>query len=218
MLLNYLYENFYEEASLLKQSLISQGQLRLFTSQRIAPRPSYVIAANFDAVSFVSQAALSETCRFYSKTYPKWLNILKTENLDTEDKAKEYFKKAYQDAEQSFFENELGKDLLEEHPTLPDYLTPEHFNETWDHFLKGVFGVCTRENLPQGIFEKQLLVRFIDYMKQHHSPENISPLSISRLQTAVGFLDKSEADFAPHEVPTTSRQRCINDVREQYRI
>ncbi|WP_417454735.1 DUF6058 family natural product biosynthesis protein [Kiloniella sp.] len=55
-------------------------------------------------------------------------------------------------------------------------------------------------------------------MKQHHSPENISPLSKSRLQTVVNFLNKVEADFAPHEVPTTSRQRCINIVRKQYRI
>ncbi|WP_085909054.1 DUF6058 family natural product biosynthesis protein [Kiloniella majae] len=218
MLLNYLYANFYEEASLLKQSQISRDKIQHFIREKRAPQPSYVIDANLGAVSFVSQATLSEAYKFYPQTYPKWLKILKSEKLDTGDKAKEYFKQAYQAAGQNFFESEQGKDLLEEHPTLPDYLTPEHFNETWNHFLGGIFGVCTRENLPQGIFEKQLLVRFIDYMKQHHSPENISPLSKSRLQTAVSFLNKVEADFAPHEVPTTSRQRCINDVREQYRI
>ncbi|KLN61746.1 hypothetical protein WH96_05440 [Kiloniella spongiae] len=218
MLLNYLYENFYEEASLLKQSQVSQEELRLLISQRIAPQPSYVITANLKTISFVSQDTLSETCRFYPKTYPEWLNILKTKNLDTEDIAKNYFRQAYQKARQNFFESEQGKDLLEEYPALSDYLTANHFNETWNHFLGGVFGVCTRENLPRGIFEKQLLVRFIDYMKQHHSPANISPLSKSRLETAVAYLNMVEADFAPHEVPITSRQRCINDVRKKYRI
>ncbi|WP_421782050.1 DUF6058 family natural product biosynthesis protein [Kiloniella litopenaei] len=218
MLLNYLYENFYEESSLLQQPQISQEQLWLYTAQKIAPKPSYVIAANLETASFVNQSVVSETLRFYPKTYPKWLNILTTEKLDTEDKAKDYFQQAYQTAEHNFFESKPGQDLLEENPILPDYLTAAHFNATWGYFLEGVFGVCTRKNLPRGIFEKQLLVRFIDHMRQHHSPENISPLSKSRLETAVASLDKVEADFAPHEVPATSRQRCINDVRQQYGI
>ncbi len=217
MLLNYLFEAFYEEATLLGKTQITARTLNHLIDSNVMPKPSYILQNHGQLQSFVSNYPEVQTYRFHLKGHITWLNATKNLGIDTEKTAKAYFLSRYDIAAQLFFLGSIGKSLTEVMPHLPETFDEGHFNATWQYFTDGVYGVCTRNGTPESIFLKQMYVRFIDHCVATYPVCKITKNHKNTLLTAVSLLDEVESDFAPHEVSKTSRQRCIIDVRKRYK-
>lgn len=218
MLLNYLYENFYEETALLKKGQITAQALNSLTKNRVIPKPSYILNNQGGVQSFVANYSETQTYRFHLKGHITWLNAVENLGIKTEEAAKDYFQSRYDIAAQLFFSGSVGRSLTNIMPHLPKTFDETHINATWLHFTDGVYGVCTRNGAPENIFLKQVYVRFIDHILGTHPINKITKNHKGTLLAAVGLLEKVESDFAPHEVSQTSRQRCIIEVRKQYKL
>lgn len=215
MLLNYLYANFTEESAFAEQLHIPLEALLELIKRRVFPSPSYVIGLDACSHSFVSEFNEKATYNFHLKGYSDWFEKLGVLELDTEERAKSYFTERYDIAKSAFFSSQFGQALTAISPSLPRQFDLPHAQMTWRHFLKGVYGVCTRDGQPETVFLKQAGVMFIEAMSQE-KPHSLSVEKHALLAKAVTFLEVVESDFAPHEVAQSSRQRCIIDIREQY--
>ncbi|WP_298974970.1 DUF6058 family natural product biosynthesis protein [uncultured Roseobacter sp.] len=215
MLLNYLYNHFLEEHDFAQTCDLSLSDLCQLVERRVFPGPSYVYGASGRSASFVSDAADDTTYRFHLKGYEAWIEAIQRFGLDTEERARTHFFDRYNASRSAFLSSDLGKALTDVAPTVTKQFDADHANATWSHFLNGVYGVCTRDGLPESVFLKQSGVMFIEAMIQQ-TAEKIGQIDLGLLGRAVDFLDKVEAEFAPHEVEASSRKRCIIDVRKKY--
>jgi hypothetical protein len=212
MLMNYLYANFLEEGAFVITNETTRDALAKLTDARVFPAPSYVYASKGSSVSFVSSFTDDATYRFHLKGHSAWRESVLQLGLTTEDHARQHFFNRYDEAKQVFYVSNLGYHLSEVAPDIKTQFDRDHENATWDNFLNGVYGVCTRDGQPESVFEKQAIVMYIERMTASCSV-SLSQSQLQLLERAVAALDKVESDFAPHEVSQTSRQRCIIDVR-----
>lgn len=214
MLLNYLYSNFLETSAFAAACDTSEQTLADGIQARILPAPSYEYQSNARSVSFVSTADDTATYRFHLKGHVAWHRDVMRFGLTSEDRARSHFFDRYDQAKKMFFTSDLGKQLADTAPHIPDVFDDTHATATWAHFLNGVYGVCTRDGQPDSVFLKQAGVMFIDQMIADGPPMSRDQLNL--LARAVHFLDAVESDFAPHEAPQASRQRCIVDVKARF--
>ncbi len=215
MLLNYLYTNFAEEGQFAASVGTSQVHLNELIAAKVFPTASYVYQAKAQTKSIVSNYTDDAIYRFHLRGHAQWFLQIQRLGLNTQDRARQFFFDRYEQAKKAFLTSDLGQDLTEIAPHVTDQFNSDLGNRTWTHFLNGVYGVCTRDGQPETIFMKQAGVFFIEAMTDA-GPGHLQPTDLALLRRAVDFLDSVESDFAPHEAPLTSRQRCINDVRTRF--
>ncbi len=213
MLLNYLYDHFLEEHDFARANDLSLAELQQLIEKRIFPAASYTYNSSGRSLSFVSNFVDETTYRFHLVGYTGWMKAIRRYGLDSEDRARTYFFDCYGASRAAFASSDLGKLLTAAQPDVLDQFNADHANATWDHFLNGVYGVCTRDGLPDSVFLKQSGVMFIEALTAR-GRDRLSDKEMDLLSQTVMHLDTVESEFAPHEVEKSSRQRCIIDVRE----
>ena len=215
MLLNYLYTNFLEEKQFANAVGTTGDELASLIQSRVFPLPSYVYDSKARSTSFVSDHLDDQVYRFHLRGHIAWYRDVTQLGLNSEASARAHFFNRYDEARRSFLTSALGEELQAEAPEVAGRFDADHANSTWDHFLNGVYGVCTRDGRPESVFLKQAGVFFIEHLIAE-CPDMPSACQIDLLGRAVEFLDEVESEFAPHEVPKASRQRCIVDVRARF--
>lgn len=215
MLLNYLFSNFQEERAFAQTCGVSLAELSRLIEARVFPSPSYVYESNGRSLSFVSDFSEDTKYRFHLSGHATWFDGIGRFGLDDESRARDYFFKRYEAAKETFLTSDFGLQLAEVAPDIATQFDIAHANSTWKHFLNGVYGVCTRDGQPESVFLKQVCVMFIEKMIAG-GPGSLSAAHLQLLKRTVAFLDTVESEFAPHEIPQTSRQRCIIDVNSRF--
>ncbi|SHI04484.1 hypothetical protein SAMN05443551_4188 [Marivita hallyeonensis] len=215
MLLNYLFTNFMEESQFADVVGTTTDDLHALIDAKVFPAPSYAYEGKGRSVSFVADFTDRQTYRFHLRGHTDWYRDITQLGLDTEARARGHFFSRYDHAKAAFLSSPLGAELQSQAPTVGDQFDDEHANSTWGHFLNGVYGVCTRDGRPESVFLKQAGVMFIEEMIGDE-PGTLSHEKTRLLRRTVDFLDSVESDFAPHEAPIASRQRCIVDVRARF--
>lgn len=215
MLLNYLYSNFHEESHFSEVIGTSLPELRRWMDARIAPEASYIFESKGHSSSFVSTHDECETYRFHLKGHAQWYQSLSRLGLKEEAQARCYFFHRYDAAKKGFMGSELGRELRRAASDVEPRFDLDLANSTWEHFLGGVYGICTRDGQPETIFLKQAGVKFVEALSSK-GPGLLAADELELLQRTVELLDGVASDFAPHEVPLSSRQRCVKDVRANF--
>lgn len=215
MLLDYLYSNFLEESSFADTCGTSPKELAFLVEVRTFPVPSYIYDSKGRSLSFVTDFSEEATYRFHLRGHATWFQAIERLGLHTERRARHHFFNRYDEAREMFLTSEFVRLLTETSPEVPKQLDVDHENMTWDNFLNGVYGVCTRDGQPESVFLKQVGVMFIEQMTAA-GPGSLSRTRVRLLERTVSFLDTVESEFAPHEVLETSRQRCIVDVNAKF--
>jgi len=215
MLLDYLFSNFVDEKAFARACGLSVDDLHAMIERRLAPRASYGFQVEGLCVSFVSECRDQGEYRFHLKGHTMWMSSVRRLGLDSEAQARRYFFARYAAAKDAFFAGTLGRQLASVAPDVPVRFDTERVHETWSHFLNGVYGVCTRDGQPETIFLKEAGVAFIDRIVDD-GPSGLTADRLRLLEQTVSLLDTVESDFAAHEIASSSRQRCINDVRARF--
>lgn len=214
MLLTYLYENFWEEAVFAEECGTTVAALSDLIDRRVFPGPSYLYSAKGTSTSFVSTHREEATYRFHLRTHTDWFLDVTRYGLHNEDRVRTHFERRYNRAKNIFLTGTLGRELAAAAPDVIGQFDPEHADMTWTNFLDGVYGVCTRDGMPETVFQKQAGVLFVESLVRD-GVAALSPARKELLERAVNWLDTVASVFAPHEVPLSSRQRCILDIRAQ---
>ncbi|TRW97716.1 hypothetical protein FNJ84_09530 [Paracoccus sp. M683] len=213
--MTYLYANFHDEPVFAAHAGMSVPELHTHIARRLCPDASYQVEANWQAQSFVATHSEPRTYRFHLRDHQHWLRQIQLLGITKEIGARRHFQVRYGAARDAFLSGDLWQRLTRAAPQVPAAFDAARDEATWDYFLQGFYGVCTRDGQPETIFLKQAGVMFIEAMTSG-DPQALSPDDRALLAQVVALLDRVESDFAPHEVALSSRQRCIIDVRARF--
>jgi hypothetical protein len=90
--------------------------------------------------------------------------------------------------------------------------------EEWQGYLSGAYGVCLKDQSPENIVRKDLLVRAIGQLLDAPRPRD--PEWNDELRASVDELDLLERPFAPEydraRWGPSTRDRCITAARERF--
>lgn len=206
-LINYLNENYYTKQQLLDLAKISEAELFSFQEKKVMPTCSYKLSLNYSSDSFFGEFKSHNEIEYYAKGYLSWIGLLKvtTELQDVFP----IFARRY--AESISELKSLGYTSSDAKVNSKLDL---HIEEEWEHFLNGIYGLCTKSGLPEDIAGKELAVLQISETLEQDK-ENID---LTQLTKAVNLLDKSSSMFAPHERLKSSRHRLIDEVRREFKL
>lgn len=207
-LIQYLTKHFFTQKELLELSKVTEQDLRKYQANRVMPKCSYKLQLNLQSDSFFGLYNDEQVIEYYAKGYVSWLAII--QSLDSTEAVYSLFSSRYKKAIENF--KALG------HSASSIKLTSEldqHIKNEWEHFLNGIYGLCTQSGLPEDIAAKELSILEINELL---AINELTPEQINKLTIAVNLLDSASSLFAPHERQQSSRQRLIDDVRRKYQL
>ncbi|MGB0893813.1 MAG: DUF6058 family natural product biosynthesis protein [Parashewanella sp.] len=207
-LINYLQSNFYTKQELLEISKVTETEFSDFQSIGLMPQCSYELELNLQSNSFFGLHRETQKIEFYAKGYSSWLAIILS--LKSPQDIYNLFSERYKSALKTLYKQGHSANSIK----LTSKLN-EHIQEEWDHFINGIYGLCTKSGLPEDIAAKELAILEINELLDE---ENISGDFLEKLIQAVNLLDQVSSEFAPHERIKSSRHRFINEVRRNYKL
>lgn len=208
MLLNYLYSNFYESQTFITRAKLSLDALAVYQAQSLVPNASYSLQMQINVAAFTGKHQQAANHQFYCKNYIDWLNQIQINDIKHKKQAFDLFQTQYTQAQNSFIKGDFGAKILEFFPT--SQWAHIAIMDTWQHFLNGTYGLCTKRGMPSDIFMKHVLGGYITHIMANYDLKKL-PIAIEpTFIAAVNALDNVTASFAPHELANSSRARNIN--------
>jgi len=211
-LINYLARYFLTKQELLVATKITEQELSHYQQLKVMPKCSYKLQLNVASTSFFGLHSAEQEVEYYAKGYISWLTIVKSLN----DAQSIY----------SLFETRYKATIeqlrLQGHDSKNDKINASldvHIKEEWQHFLDGIYGLCTKSGLPEDIAAKEFSILEIKELTANAEPAKLIELTeqqLSQLTRAVNLLDSASALFAPHERLNSSRHRLVDEIRRKY--
>lgn len=206
-LINYLNENYLTKQQLLDLAKISETEFSYFQENKVMPSCSYRLSLNYSSDSFFGEFNSQNEVEYYAKGYLSWIGILKV-TADLKDVfplfSQRYVKAISELKSAGYISNDAKVNSK----------LDLHIEQEWEHFLNGVYGLCTTSGLPEDIAGKELAILKIKEMIE----QDKTKIDLAQLTKAVNLLDKSSSMFAPHERLKSSRHRLIDEIRREYKL
>ncbi len=193
---------------------INIDQLEDLIAKGLYPGASYKVQHKFLCNSFVANEELQTDSTLYKISHRNWYEAIKQENITKEASAFDLFTTRYHAAHHAHFNREIGQIMQQLWPAIAKPPKMRDLAASWSYFKEGVYGVCTSDGLPETIFQKQYGVRFMDHVMS--APAQHAPEVEKLIRQIIDWLDGVIAPFPPHEIATSSRQRCIVNARIRF--
>ncbi|MBV1910467.1 MAG: hypothetical protein KUG78_14280 [Kangiellaceae bacterium] len=207
-LIKYLNENFYTKQQLLDVAKVTKSEFDDFVKQGVMPCCSYNLKVDVLSDSFFGEHKEVKSIEYFAKGYTSWLGLLQA--LGNKKEAYSIFSTRYKTQLDHLGE----KGFISNDPKVNSAIG-SHIETEWEHFIKGVYGLCTKSGLPEDIASKELAILIIDGFINR---ESLNSSEETELTNAVNLLDLSSSLFAPHERKRSSRHRLIDEVRRKFKL
>lgn len=207
-LIKYLNDHFFTKQELLDISKVTAKEFSKYQDSGVMPKCSYRLSLNLESDSFFGLHKAEQEIEYYAKGYSSWLAII--QSLDSAEDVYSLFASRYKAAIESFKTQGHSSDNIKLKSELNN-----HIKQEWEHFLNGVYGLCTKSGLPEDIAAKEFSIIEINELL---ACDELDSKQLNKLTFAVDLLDSSSSLFAPHERLRSSRHRIVNEVRREYEI
>jgi hypothetical protein len=207
-LIKYLNDHFLTKQQLLDISKVTAQDFSKYQQNGLMPKYSYKLNLNVKSDSFFGLHNEEQEIEYYAKGYASWLAII--QSLNTTEAVYAVFSNRYKRAIEKLKEQGHYSSNLKIASGLNN-----HIKEEWNHFLNGIYGLCTKSGLPEDIAAKEFSILEINELAELGE---LTPEQINKLTIAVNLLDSASSLFAPHERLQSSRNRLVNEVRRKYKL
>ncbi|NQZ20752.1 MAG: hypothetical protein HRT53_01750 [Colwellia sp.] len=211
-LINYLSRYFLTKQELLTAAKITEQELSHYQQLKVMPKCSYKLQLSVASTSFFGLHNEEQEIEYYAKGYISWLAIAQSLN-DT---------KSIYSLFVSRYKATIEQLRIQGHYSTNDKINASldlHLKDEWQHFLDGIYGLCTKSGLPEDIAAKEFSILEINELTANTELTELAKLTeqqLSQLTRAVNLLDSVSALFAPHERLKSSRHRLVDEVRRKY--
>lgn len=206
-LIKYLSTHFLTRQELIDLAKISEDELQRFQEEKRMPKSSYKISLKLTCDSFFGEHNEQDSLEYYAKGSLAWIGIL--QSTDNAEEAFEIFSNRYKQTVKT-----LKQQGYQPSDTKLNEGLEQHIKEEWQHFLDGIYGLCTKSGLPEDIAAKEIAISQInEILEQDENKRDIETLT-----KAIDLLDNASSLFAPHERLRSSRHRLVDEVRRQHKL
>jgi len=210
--IKYIEDNFIESNELCQVSGISRQDLATLIDNKLVPNSSYEIKATYKINSPLGdEKVVSEVKKYYPKSVISL--VQKNKNLNDSSGFKEALKTAFIHTFVNSTNNRFGYDnITEDDGSVNMEQLNLAFEQEWQYYLQGIYGICTLNATGAEIAKKEIAVkRLIDFNKKHGKTK----LSDSDKETLRGlnneFNDVSNL-FAPYQRVNSSRGKYLDKI------
>lgn len=217
----YLTTYFLTLTQLAQESHVSPERIVTLIENRCIPKHSYVQKESISVGNEVFGEHTLETRTTYYYPRSLVLLLLRAENLSQRKGLEEvaatmktWMKEQFQVRFQSLPEARIGFPLcFYEDGKLDDHAFAIHFEEIFQNWLEGVYGICVVDAAsPEAIATKEVYQAYLGYLTTQGTRTDFTGDERRRLATVLPLYDAITMPFSSHEYPYTSRKRFIDDV------
>ncbi|CAM1372794.1 DUF6058 family natural product biosynthesis protein [Tenacibaculum xiamenense] len=211
--LEYIEENYIELRDLCSQCEISKEELAQLTENKLIPKNSYEVKSTHVISSPLGdETVLTEIKKYYHKSIVDLID--KNRRLNNMVEFREDFKHQFIDSFKKHKNKFAYGGIVDDNGNIDEKKLDDAFEEEWQYYLQGIYGICTLNNSPQEIARKEIAVkRLINFIEVHGEGAVNEELKLELKEINDDFNAVSNL-FAPYQRKTSSRGKYLDKMLE----
>ncbi|MBL1222894.1 hypothetical protein JET18_18705 [Chryseobacterium sp. L7] len=212
--LRYINENYITEDNVCAVTGITKDELNILIQSHLVPDASYVISQNIKITSSLNDEFQSEiTEKYFSKNCIQLIHEHK--NLENSLQYKAEFKEKFiqdlmKNPSKNFAYPSILKDDFEDEQKIN-----EIFEEEWDAYCKGIYGICTLHSTEEEIVKKEIIVKKLIQFNSLFSQKMLSDNEKEELMKLNEEFNEVASKFAPYQREASSRGKYLDRILEK---
>ncbi|WP_237276123.1 DUF6058 family natural product biosynthesis protein [Tenacibaculum ovolyticum] len=212
--IKYIEDNFIELNELCKISKISSQELNTLIENELIPNSSYEINATYKINSPLGdEKTISEVKKYYPKSVIAL--IQKNKKLNDSSEFKESLKTAFINTFLNNSNNSFGYDNITKNDgTVNMDKLNSAFEQEWQYYLQGIYGICTLNATGAEIAKKEIAVKRLIDFNEKHGAEKLSDNNKKILTLLNNEFNEVSNLFAPYQRVKSSRGKYLDKILE----
>lgn len=212
--IKYIKENFIESNELCKISEISHQDLETLITNKLVPNSSYEINVTYKINSPLGdEKIISEVKKYYPKSVITL--IQKNKNLNNSSEFKESLKTEFINTFVNSNNNNFGYDnILKEDGSVNMEKLNLAFEQEWQYYLQGIYGICTLNGTGTEIAKKEIAVKRLIEFNKKHGEKKLSDKDKEMLNVLNNEFNEVSNLFAPYQRVNSSRGKYLDKILE----
>ena len=215
--LKYIEDNYLEVEEIIEIMNLTSDQLNHLIDEKLIPEASYVINSEITISS-----SLSDNYKIVSskKYFPKSILQLIADNILHHNPEK--FKKDFRENLLSNLKNHNYKtfaygNVFDENGEIDLIKADKAFEEEWNYFCKGIYGICTLESNEEAIIEKEIAIkRILDFIEAKGT--TITQEERNQLKELNDVFNEYTSSFAPYQRDLSSRGKYMDQLLKEFSL
>jgi len=202
--LKYLNENFLSLDELAEESGIQKETIKSYIKEKLIPNASYELRQTSRISSPLGDNHIVEdTILYFPKSYVDLVKRIR--NNDPEEMKQVFIEKM----KRHLLDHQEKEFAYKNAVSIPDSLD-EELEKEWNHYLNGIYGICTLNATPEEIIEKEVAVKkLISFLETCENRGEIKSKE-SELRQIISEYDQVSSLFAPYQRESSSRGKYVD--------
>ncbi len=212
--IKYIKENFIESNELCQVSEISHQDLETLIDNELIPNSSYQIKVTYKINSPLGdEKVISEVKKYYPKSV---INLIqKNKNLNNSSEFKQSLKTEFINTFVNSNNNNFGYDnIIEEDGSINMEKLNLAFEQEWQYYLQGIYGICTLNGTGAEIAKKEIAVKRLIEFNKKHGENKLSDNDKEILSVLNNEFNEISNLFAPYQRINSSRGKYLDKILE----
>ena len=210
--IKYIKENFIESNKLCQVSEISHQDLETLIDNKLVPNSSYEINVTYKINSPLGdEKIISEIKKYYPKSVIPL--IQQNKNLNNSSEFKESLKTEFINTFVNSNNNSFGYDnITEEDGSVNMEKLNLAFDQEWQYYLQGIYGICTLNGTGAEIAKKEIAVKRLIEFNKKHGENKLSESDKEILNVLNKEFNAVSNLFAPYQRTNSSRGKYLDKI------
>lgn len=212
--ITYIKENFIESNELCQITNISHQELKQLIDNKLIPNASYKVDSNHTISSPLGdEKIISEQKKYFPKSI---IDVIKRNrglknSVDYKTRVKAEFIETFLNSNDKKF----GYDnLLNENGNVDMKKLDSAFEEEWQYYLQGIYGVCTLNATGFEIAKKEIAVKKLIAFNKKHGEKKLTDSDKETLSILNTEFNEVSNLFAPYQRLGSSRGKYLDKILE----
>lgn len=214
--LKYIEDNYIELENLATLTHFETAEIEKFIVEKLIPSYSYLIHSEIKISSSLNDShSISTAKKYFSKNVVSLLNNLKTAQNNSEE-IKQKFRENFIQRLLNHNTKEFAyQNLFDENNRVDEERLDMAFEEEWQHYNNGIYGICTLNASENDIIDKEIIVKKLIKFNQEKENRKLTDSEKEELKNLNAEFNKSTNLFAPYQRATSSRGKYLDKILKE---
>ena len=212
--IKYIKENFIEANELCQIVGISLQELEELIKNELIPNASYKVNITYEISSPLGdEKVASEIQKYFPKSI---IDLIKrNRKLKKSSDFKKILKAEFIETFVKSSDNKFGYDgIIKENGSVDIEKLNLAFEEEWQYYLQGIYGICTLNGTGIEIAKKEIAVKKLIVFNKEHSEKKLTDNDKETLNILNTKFNEVSNLFAPYQRESSSRGKYLDKILE----
>ncbi len=209
--IKYITENFIDSNMVCEISQISHQELEKLITDKLIPNSSYEINMTYKINSPLGdEKVISEAKKYFPKSV---LNLIQENTKRSSSEFKEVLKTEFMEAFIQNANNQFAYDgILKKNGSVDMEKLTIAFEQEWQYYLQGIYGICTINGTGTEIAKKEIAVKRLMAFNKKHGENKLVDKDKEMLRILNDEFNEVSSLFAPYQRISSSRGKYLDKI------